>query len=510
MAPIVVLLIFAFVFFSIGPFGSFPLNDDWAYALAALKTSENIMIPHLAWTIPQSPWAIPQIILSAIWIKILGFSHFNLRILTFLIASAGLWGFDRILLLQNVNRYTRILAALCLIGFSPFLPLSASSMSDIYFFTLWIYACLTFELAFRTDKDKIWIIGFLLILLCSLERLFGIVIAIAVLIYSCFLKSTSFRKLVLFTVCSLSIIGIIVVIWNHFPSPLKEPLLQYPSIKQRVGNFFCVFLYLGVGVLPFALASLNWKVKKFPYGLIVVFFLFILGTWLIAPWNFRTNISGGTMPFFGNLLSRYGFFMQDEVLNGFREAMFGEWFWKLYTLISIIGAVFILGELWRSKQNWLKNWSFTGIASLLYLAIIITTRNPFFDRYLLPAFAGLLLYLATSLPTPLFKINRICSITGALCLIFFSTLVTQDYFRWNEAKWTAANWAVAQGYSPLTIDGGFEWNGWHHFNNTKQNENQFPAKIIISFSELNGTSALKEFSYESWVRKGSIYCLLIK
>ena len=113
MVPISLLLIFAALFFALGPFGSFPLNDDWVYALSALKTSENL---HFTVQGPQSTWAIPQIIISAIWIKVWGFSHFKLRVLTLLIALAGLLGFDRLLILRNVNKHTRILAGLCSLG----------------------------------------------------------------------------------------------------------------------------------------------------------------------------------------------------------------------------------------------------------------------------------------------------------------------------------------------------------------------------------------------------------
>lgn len=505
MIPVIIIFTFTVMFFSIGPFGAFPLNDDWIYALAALKTAEHF---HFAVPGPQLVWAIPQTIFGAMCFKIFGFSHFYLRILTFLTAVAGLIGFDQLLLLRKVRKHARLLANLCLIGFFPFLPLAASSMSDIYFFSLWIYACLAFEIAFKTDQNKMWVIGSLLIMLCSLERQFGIVLAAAVLVYGCVLKSTSLRKVILIVILPMIITGMMMILWRYFPHALKVPLFQYPSVQQRVGNLFCVLLYLGTGVFPFVLASWNWKVKRFPVGLMVGFFLIMSGTWLIAPWNFRADISGGGMPFFGNLLSRYGFFMQGEVLQGFREILFGEWFWKFYTLIGIIGAVFISFELWRLKRDWFKDWSFTGLASMLYLAVIIIIRNPLFDRYLLPVLAGLLLYLAASLPVPSFRMNRVLSIAGALCFIFFSTLLTQDYFRWNEAKWTAANWAVAQGHQALSIDGGYEWTGWHKYLDPQPDENNHSEKIIISFSELENTTIMKKFPYESWMRKGHLFCLM--
>jgi hypothetical protein len=505
MIPVALILTLCVAFSAVGPGGAFPLNDDWVYALAAIKTLESSQFTVIG---PESAWAIPQTLLSAVWIKIFGFSPFKLRILTLLVASAGLFGFDRLLLLRNANVFTRIVAGLCLIGFFPYLPLTASSMTDLYFFTLWIYACLALELALQNNKGTTWAIGGLALLLCSLQRQFGVVIAIALLF--CWYRSRSAPLGKVISVCLASVIPVCVttVFWSHVPNVTPVDLIQFPSISQRIGNIFCVVLYLGVGVLPLLVMCLLKKHKKLNYDSIGFLLLVVIGTLFIAPLNFRGYISNGAMPFFGNLLSRHGMFMEGEVLNGTREILFSGLFWKFYTVLAIAGATFIVHELFLAKNKLFTNGSLTSIASLLYLAVVVITRNPLFDRYLLPVYSGLLLYLATSLPLPSSRGGRICAIGGAISLIVFSTVITQDFFRWNEAKWKAAEWSKEQGYTADMIDGGYEWNGWHQY--TKANPiESLDKRIIISFSELDGTTTLKSFPYDSWIRKGTmVSCLL--
>jgi hypothetical protein len=67
---------------------------------------------------------------------------------------------------------------------------------------------------------------------------------------------------------------------------------------------------------------------------------------------------------------------------------------------------------------------------------------------------------------------------------------------------------VAQGHQALSIDGGYEWTGWHKYLDPQPDENNHSEKIIISFSELENTTIMKKFPYESWMRKGHLFCLM--
>src|SRR5206468_6400316 len=48
-----------------------------------------------------------------------------------------------------------------------------------------------------------------------------------------------------------------------------------------------------------------------------------------------------------------------------------------------------------------------------------------------------------------------------LCL--FTVAGTNDYFRWNDARWHAIAIAEATGARPDIIDGGYEVNGWLNY-----------------------------------------------
>jgi len=90
------------------------------------------------------------------------------------------------------------------------------------------------------------------------------------------------------------------------------------------------------------------------------------------------------------------------------------------------------------------------------------------DRYFLFVFPFLLgwHFVATG-PRSGFELPRtrlVFALISVLAIGLLSAMAVHDYFAWNRARWTAIVYAEEQlGANSLTIDGGFEYNGYHNF-----------------------------------------------
>src|SRR5262245_2431389 len=72
-----------------GPWGDYPLNDDWLYARSAKHFAETGTIALDATAVATS--VVGQTVAAAPVIALFGFSHTALRLLTLLLGAIGLW-----------------------------------------------------------------------------------------------------------------------------------------------------------------------------------------------------------------------------------------------------------------------------------------------------------------------------------------------------------------------------------------------------------------------------------
>jgi len=197
-------------------------------------------------------------------------------------------------------------------------------------------------------------------------------------------------------------------------------------------------------------------------------------------------------------------------------------FWKIVTLISVLGAVTLLtvagliisDALAKLRSRALNENQAAALFNLLSAGIYLTPllATTFFDRYLIAAIPFLAAAVAAACP-PLPKWNpKILAPSAAIlvALMFYAVCGTHDYLGWNTARWTATNDLLAnQHVKPEEMDGGFEFNAWYFFN---PDFDQLSAKkswwwvqddaYLISFGPVPGYSALKEYPYTRWLPPG--------
>ena len=191
-----------------------------------------------------------------------------------------------------------------------------------------------------------------------------------------------------------------------------------------------------------------------------------------------TFLAKGKSPLFGNLISVHGLFPERDILWGTREHIFGISWIRAFDLLGLLG---ILGMIWRlcgafwvrrrfednSLQGEIrcpteaeKIEGFGGVIVLAGAMIIpiFLLHGQYFDRYLLPALPAVWVALARC-GAAHSRIRRVAAVACVAALAAFSTTIACDYFRWNEARWEAAEKLVREGVPAHRIRGGYEWFG---------------------------------------------------
>jgi hypothetical protein len=133
----------------------------------------------------------------------------------------------------------------------------------------------------------------------------------------------------------------------------------------------------------------------------------------------------------------------------------------------------------------------------------------FVDRYLLFVLPFVLLLLHDVFGVPRFKPRPALAVAGALIIAGMAGLsaaAAHDYFAWNRARWDAIAEATRRSATPETLDGGFEYQGWHRFE--IQPRAAVPGKswwwvkddrYCVSFNPRPGYSVLRTWPVSRWL-----------
>jgi hypothetical protein len=145
-------------------------------------------------------------------------------------------------------------------------------------------------------------------------------------------------------------------------------------------------------------------------------------------------------------------------------------------------------------------------------AVPVFAREVFFDRNLVPLVPFLLYLSAGALPPEgvAATIRKSASAVLIASVAAFAVLGTREYLTWNRVRWEALT-ELQKTVSVHDIDGGFEYNGWFHYDPTNKKEwfvedNEY----MISFSKIRGFKVVKDYGYFSWMPPRIRTLLLLK
>lgn len=488
-----VILIFVVCAALCRPFGNFPLNDDWQYAHVAKQFVETGKI---IVDVPIAPTLVGQSLVAYPFIRLFGFSHVLLRVLTFALAIGCLWFCDRLLVLARVERNTRSWALLA-IALNPFFfHLSMSFMTEVYgFFWALLAAWIWFEGVTRESKragDAFD--GFpapTIALICAVLSAFAFWSRqFAGLLFPALWASSFWghwrwkRGLVsglMFVVLSLSYF-----FWAKATGNYK------PQFALPLGTLLKPRVDLYLKHIPFWVAYLTC----FCLGLLWVWkrdgrenrcaaaawcaWAFTIGAYAWAKFDHSLQLSEFRrpyFPFYGNIWSQYSMgpitTTDVYILNEPARPAYSPWAWVvieafLFAMALRWGKVFRSFGVSEWRESVPRQMAAFGFWSVIgTLAVVVGAFQwQIFDRYLLGAALGAILSVAVLYEWSGQSFSRLAYAPVAV-IALYTIAGNHDFFRWQEARQQLIQRAQQSGYALHELDAGYEPNGWEYYQSRK-------------------------------------------
>jgi hypothetical protein len=485
----------------------YPLNDDWQYARAAQIFSST---GHIDIDTPIAPSLVGQLILVWPFIKVFGFSHILLRLLTMTMAGIMLWATDALLLLGEVPRATRI-KALALLALNPlFVDLALSFMTECYGYAPALLGAVIWLRSRREADTRMSPAAVTLAASVVTGALIGCTFWIrqfCVLVYPALVGATIIRLAAgrewtrlwrsLGRIAAGAVVFAVAIaaymVWAKHHHLLKD---SFVGPMSRVMYFDLVdyqivisvqLIYLVGFLLPlFAMWPLRRQQPMRTLGACAIALGFGLGGYSLI--RFSTGVDAGSLnlhrvfPFNSNIIHTGGvgpntltdvFFHDND-----RFQILSKGFWQVVSYV-LVGATALWGlpvlalRGLRGASRARREVAVFAVAfSVLSLvAIVQTYSRSGLDRYGLPILFGTTVCIAILMDNERRAVSAlrkrawptVAFLVLTLPMAFFTTAAIHDYFRWNDARWSLVARARQLGVPITSIDGGYEVNGWLAF-----------------------------------------------
>jgi len=528
-----IMLVFLAQFLFINPIGEFALNDDWVHTEIAkhlVDTGEFRMSPY------AGPTFYIPILYGAALIKIFGFSFSMLRISTLILSLFSILIFYFLLNKTNNKPHINLLITLALWLNPIFYNLSFTFMTDIPALFLFIASIFLYYIGF--EKKNAWYLffGSLVSVVGFYTRQTNILPMVAAGLYVIlnpdviWMKNLSYHKIPLthlvlsFGVPSLLWLSMYIFLQKNNLLPQGASLHYVYKLNELLTHtlwwLWYSLVYLGLFALPFAAGY----VLKHPFKRIKNTKLLILTSIPVIVALVIFKIKHVRLPYVMNIITEYGLGPMYNVINGQFKPMFHGWVWLLVTCAATGAGGWLIYIFLRAKKFHESPFGYIYTTGIVFLIPILLFHS--FDRYYLALFVIVGIIIAKQLT---FK-NFYAPATLLVLTIYavFSISQTQFYLNWNKARWEMASHALAVSQlQPHTIDGGYEWNGWHAYwsawsaryeQGTLQGPWTAPWWIkylfvnntedyIVSFSPLKPYSVIQTKQIPGWNPNNTLYLL---
>jgi hypothetical protein len=468
---------FAAILIISGPWSNLPVNDDWQYAHVAKNFAATGMF---RLDVRVAPAVVGQSIIAFPIIRIFGFSHLALRLLTLALSVTLLLELDYLMKRGGADARARLLS-LCLVAANPiFLHLATSFMTEIYGFAVaFLGACLWYP--GKERRSKTTTIAAAIILGSSFWiRQFCALLFPALLVAEWLVERPSMpaargvivrRAAEIFAWCS--VVGVY-FIWAHVtknePGGAEQPWrdILHPDVVAFILHAGLYFFYVAVFFIPFFLAVADWKrgipSKLLTFGLIggAVALTTAFGHTKDAPYG----VLNATFPFLTNVLSKYS--IGPPTIS---DVYFGQVqltplsFFLPWLIVELVGLAAVASwpniiGLIRAQRNEIALMGF-AFAIVSLIAVLLTYRKEVFDRYHFPGILGFALALAVCFPTSKWMRLRNVGVIAVAIMAVFSTFALHDHFRWQEARLELLQDAQRAGLKLSDVYAGYEFDGWN-------------------------------------------------
>jgi hypothetical protein len=462
----------------IRPWADLPLNDDWQYAhLAKRLAGRGIFAVNPAY---ESKTLIGQAAMAWPVIRIFGFSHVALRLLTLFLSILMLVEVDYLLFRGAVPAGIRFVALCTLVANPFFLYFSTTFMTENYgYFVALLAACVWFR---GRDQDDNWL-GVLAAAIAGFGfwiRQFSALVFPALVLaeaMSATAQGKGFHVVVRRRLPALSVWAAISAGYFLWAKATGNYVPQLTSRLERILTPSPLILFVELGVLlfyltlfftPFLITSIRWK----PPSIMALLIAAVLTLTAGAAWAYgdRTGLPRANLRFaflfLQNVLTSYGVgpitLTGVYIGNSQTRPRVSDIPWLALEIIAIPVSV-AWGEVFARVRAQKNEVGVFGIcfALISFTAVALYFQNRIIDRYHYPAILGV------TLAAPVFfqQVNvrrlRFWALPWVGATAVFSTLALHDYFRWNEVR--AQLLADAQGFGieASQVDAGHELNAWN-------------------------------------------------
>jgi hypothetical protein len=445
----------------------FPLNDDWAYALAARALAETGRLTLSDW---GSSTQLPHIVAGALSAKIFGFSFNALRLATLLSAAGAVFFFVKILDGLEIPPFEKMAAALALALNPLFLVLANSFMTDCHYL-LWMLASSYFymrNLKNPADSRALWLAG-----ACAaagyLTRQLAVALPLAFTLMLYFRGKPKWRELAaVWALPAAAVLGY--YLWfrfSHGPTWAAENYVGAATLGHlsRPGPFladsfyrvFASVLQSSLLLLPLA-AGFAFSARQFWGKNALQRRLSPALPWLALAGLAVFALANGPLPYLENNLSRSGIGVLTVGGAALKPAgLFGSpLFWQAGAAVAVAAGALLVSASALALRAGPPGLRFLFTAALLQLGISLVGAK-FFDRYLLvllPWFAAAAAYAARGV-----RFSRPAAAAGLGLIALLGWAGMKDYLAWNKAKWELADRPRA-ALAREEIANGFDYEAW--------------------------------------------------
>ncbi len=371
---IATIVVYLFAVWVIYPVGNYPVNDDWDFILHVKYFSEGKFVKN---SLIDASFIL-QGFLGLLWSNIFGLSFDSLRILTIIFFIIFLIGFNKILVLFNLNNKVKLLSNAALLINPYTISSSLSFMTEIYFLSFMVWS-LFFFFKYSDNQNKTNF--YLAITLASasiLIRQFGILLLITYALYFIFIEKKSKNKNLLIIAAGLlipfSINFIFPIVGTNFNSSFEKLTSLFGGFKEIIYEIVSTPLYLTYLSLTFAPLILSIRtttpIKKLSYLLIIPLSYLIFITDIF---NLR-NVFHAECYFCESNFKHSLNLVDNVIFKGLLSALLSFLIFKSFHIIKFKNF---------SKKDLQDKYIFiTSVLIILtYCAILIS--ESFYDRYFL-------------------------------------------------------------------------------------------------------------------------------
>ena len=453
------------------PVTTMGISDDGPYILMARTLASTGHIVFNGWGAPMLAF---QLYLSAIFIKLFGFSFTTVRMSTLLVAMLTAFFLQRALVRAGVNERNATLATLALALSPLYLMLSVTFMTDIFglfALILCLYGCLR-ALQSTTERATIAWLCFAIAtnVLCGTSRQIAWLGTLVIVPSTLWLLRS--RRRVLLAGAAANIAGALFIFacmtWlKHQPYVVPERLLPKSFAALEIARHLS-FLFLDAPFLILPLFAIFlpvlWRRRnRRSITLIVVLCV------VYAILSIHRGYPFLMEPLYGDWVTPQGIYA-DSMLNGLQPVYLPNWLRLLFTIASLGGLLGLIASFFRRDQlspatqpqpiSWKQLAILFAPFTLAYIFFLMprVADDTSFDRYLLPLLAVAAIVFARYYQE---RIQQRIPLAGALLvglMAVYAIATTHNMFSFYRARVTLAHELAANNVPATSVDNGWEYN----------------------------------------------------